>query len=294
MRILPVALTALALLAAACSPEPDYSGQTRTVAAHWRNSPERVSWTDGLVLLQHLTLESEGRRPKWAHFSSGARVWKLEADLPSDAPAPAELRWRDGTTLTVPLLSPAAAYTALTGPSRRRDGRCPAAGCRPLRVTKVTRGETTAYSSRGEVRLPTWDYTVDGLTEPYRRIAVDPSAMGAPPRRFGNGLPAPVSAYEFRSATELRLRYQHGACDTTHGASAYETPEVVVVIVDVRDDDLPDGMGCPLIGREDQIYVTLQAPLGRRVVLDASTGLPVMPRGDNPYIGPLTFDARES
>ncbi|WP_066369357.1 hypothetical protein [Herbidospora mongoliensis] len=292
MRIFPVILIVVALTAA-CVAEPDFPGRARMVAVHWQTSPEREPWTDGLVVLGHLNVEAENPRPKWVYRSVSARAWKSETDLSTAAPAPAELRWKDGGTLTVPLLSADAAFAALTRPTATNRGKCPAAGCRPLRVTKAAPGEATIHSSRGEVTVPTWEFTVEGVTEPFSRIAVDPEAMGGPPRHFGDDTSGEVVTYKIRTPTGLTLTYQHGACDTTRGAHAYETPEVVVVKVDIGFDDLPDGHGCPAIGLVDRIDVTLRQPLGDRVMLDSGSGLPLLPEDEMPRSpGFLTFDAR--
>ncbi|MBB5784479.1 hypothetical protein [Nonomuraea jabiensis] len=42
---------------------------------------------------------------------------------------------------------------------------------------------------------------------------------------------------------ELLLRYGYGACDTVHGARAYETGQLVVV--DVDEEDSSSGKPCP-------------------------------------------------
>ncbi|GAA4210094.1 hypothetical protein GCM10023074_56050 [Microbispora amethystogenes] len=59
------------------------------------------------------------------------------------------LRWADGSTLSVPMLTAAAAYAGLGKPKSFVDEKCPAKGCRPLRVIAVARGEATMPSSRG-------------------------------------------------------------------------------------------------------------------------------------------------
>jgi hypothetical protein len=74
---------------------------------------------------------------------------------------------------------------------------------------------------------------------------------------------------------ELLLRYGYGACDTVHGARAYETDQLVVV-VDVDEKDSSSGKPCPLIRKTATITVTLARPLGDRLVLDSGTGLPVL------------------
>ncbi|NUO98892.1 MAG: hypothetical protein HOV96_03660 [Nonomuraea sp.] len=270
----------------------EFSDRAVEVAEHWRDSAERGPWVDGFVPLRNLTLELDwGRMPAWVGRSMINSAWKLETGLPAEPPAPAELRWADGSTLSVPVLPATTVYAGLTKPKSFVDEECPAAkGCRPLRVTAVERGEATVPSSRGDVRVPTWNFTVKGVPAPIRRVAVDPSAMGGPPRPLDDGIQE-VETYEVRAPAELRLSYLHGTCDTTYGSRAHETPEAVVVDVDVREDDV---RACNAMGKIDRIAVTLREPLGRRVVLDSSSGLPLLPGSDIRLAHFRNYDPRRS
>ncbi|GGQ22837.1 hypothetical protein GCM10010140_61530 [Streptosporangium pseudovulgare] len=146
----------LLLLATACGSArtpvtaEEFTDRAREVAGHWRDSAERGPWKAGFVPLRNLTLE-----PDWEHTprrvgrSAVNSAWKLETELPAEAPAPAELRWAGGGTLSVPVLTAAAAYAGLSKPKSFADEKCPAEGCRPLRVIAVARGEATVPSSRG-------------------------------------------------------------------------------------------------------------------------------------------------
>ncbi|WP_449060560.1 hypothetical protein [Planomonospora algeriensis] len=143
-------------------------------------------------------------------------------------------------------------------------------------------------------RLPAWanrsghngawslDVDLPAETPPARRLqwpdgsAVHPSAITPRPAVRDGGEYQEVTAFDPVSGREreLPLRYLHGTCDRTHGARAYETRGLVVVDVDVEPaGDRP----CPEIGKIDQVTVTLEAPLGNRLMLDAGSGLPVPP-----------------
>lgn len=142
MRIFPV--VALLALAVACgSTEASLSGdpfteRARRVAERWQSSVERGPWIEGYVPLRNLTLELDwGRMPRWVGRSLINSAWKLEVELPSEVPAPAELRWADGSTMSVPILAATAAYAGLSKPKSFVDEECPVDGCRPLRVIAV-------------------------------------------------------------------------------------------------------------------------------------------------------------
>lgn len=295
MRIFPAVV--LLTLTAACgsidaSVRADpFTGRARHIAERWRSSAERGPWTQGYVPLRNLTLELDGARmPHWVGRSMMNSAWKLETELPAEVPAPAELRWAGGGTMSVPVLAATAVYAGLSKPKSFADEECPADGCRPLRVIAVARGEATTPSSRGDVRVPTWEFTVKGVPAPIRRVAVDPAAMGGPPRPLADGIQE-VETYEVRAPTDLQLSYLHGTCDTTYGSHVHETAEVVVVDVDVRRDEVEF---CNAMGKIDRIGVTLREPLGRRVVLDSSSGLPLLMRSDIRLAEFRNYDPRRS
>ncbi|GAA3597431.1 hypothetical protein GCM10022419_095850 [Nonomuraea rosea] len=296
MRIFPAA--ALLVLAAACGSArapvaaDEFAHRARAVAEHWQNSPERTAWIEGFVPLRNLTMELAWERtPHWVGRSLINSAWKLETELPAETPAPAELRWADGGTLSVPVLAATAAYAGLSKPRSFADEECPAKGCRRLRVIAVARGEATMPSSRGDVRVPTWEFTVKDVREPFRRVAVAPAAMGGPPQPLDGGVQSMIT-YEVRAPAELRVSYLHGTCDTTYGSRVHETPEAVVVDVDVRRDD--DVKFCNAMGKTDQIDITLREPLGRRVVLDSGSGLPLLPRSRIRLVEFQGYDPRRS
>ncbi|WP_152990670.1 hypothetical protein [Sphaerimonospora mesophila] len=296
MRMLPAAL--LIVLATACGSTrapvtaDEFTDLAHEVAERWQSSAEREPWIVGFVPLRNLTLEPDwGRMPRWVGRSMINSAWKLETELPVEVPAPAKLRWADESTLSVPVLTAAAAYAGLGKPRSFVDDKCPAKGCRPLRVVAVARGEATMPSSRGDVQVPTWDFTVKGVPEPFRRVAVDPAAMGGPPRPLDDGIQE-VHTYEVRTPTELQLSYVHGTCDTTYGSRVHETPSAVVVDVDVRRDDNVEV--CNDMGKTDRITVTLREPLGRRVVLDSSSGVPLLPQSDIRLVEFQNYDPRRS
>ncbi|WP_084956350.1 hypothetical protein [Thermoactinospora rubra] len=254
---------------------PDgFTARAREVAERWEGSREERAWREGFIPLQNLNLEVDwGRMPDWVGVSELNSVWKVEADLPSERPAPVRLRWDDGSTLTMPILSAKTAFARLSKPNDFVDEECPAKGCRPLRVIGAAMGEATVPTSRGQVRVPTWEFTVKGVPEPFRRVAVDPAAMGAPPRAR-RGEFQEVFTYETVAPDGLDLRYGHGTCDKTYGARVHETPRVVVVDVDVRWE--ADVQVCNDMLHIDRIRVKLADALGDRVVLDASSGLPAL------------------
>ncbi|MER6007119.1 hypothetical protein ABT120_51870 [Nonomuraea angiospora] len=177
----------------------------------------------------------------------------------------------------MPLITAERAYAEFSKPAGLIEEECPAKGCRLLRVTGARLGKVPLETSRGAIQVPAWMFTVEGVEQKKVHVAVDPSAVTARPERE-QGSVEEVMAFDLAAGKprELLLRYGYGACDTVHGARAYETGQLVVV--DVDEEDSGSGKPCPDILKTATTTVTLARPLGDRLVLDSGTGLPVLRR----------------
>ncbi|NRQ38502.1 hypothetical protein HII36_42750 [Nonomuraea sp. NN258] len=287
MRRLPTRLAlVLVVLLAGCIPalgegaKDTFESRAREVAARWAGSADDHAWRDGFVVLGALNPYGWAHVrsvPAWANLSAHHGVWRLATALPSTAPPDAEVRWPDGRVSRLPLISAARAYREFHEPADPIEEECPAGGCRPLRVTGARLGRVPVPTSRGTVQVPAWMFTVAGVEQKKVHVAVDPSAVSPLPERIAEGQEE-VMAFDLVAGRprELRLRYGYGACDTVHGARAYETDQVVVVDVDVRT--IHPGGPCPAILKSATTTVALARPLGGRVLLDSGTGVPVLRR----------------
>ncbi|GAA3446393.1 hypothetical protein [Planomonospora venezuelensis] len=271
----------LVLLLAGCGggrmSEGEFEDRAREVAERWHGSAAGRTWREGFVPLEHLEAASGWKRlPAWANRSDHNGAWTLDTDLPAETPPARRLEWPDGSTLTVPLVTAAQAYEEISKPAGLIEDECPPAGCRKLHVTGVKLGDVPMRTNRGTIQVPAWHFTLKGLSARFVRVAVHPSAITSRPAAQGGGEHAEVMAFDPVPGKErdLLLRYLHGACDQARGVRAYETRDLVVVDVDVESTG--DGV-CPAIGKIDRITVTLDAPLGGRLLLDAGDGLPVLP-----------------
>ncbi|WP_062347737.1 hypothetical protein [Herbidospora yilanensis] len=254
-----------------------FEGRARDVAARWQGSAADRAWRTGFVPLEVLNPQGwarVGRVPHWAGQSAHNRIWRLATTLPTRAPSPAAVRWPDGSVSHLPLVSAAAEYTKFAGATHLIEDPCPARGCRPLVITGVTLGEVPVETSRGEVRVPAWRYAVEGVDQPFVRVAVDPSAVTERPRR-AQGEIEQVHAYDLVAGgpAALTVRYGFGVCENVTGLPVHETGRVVVV--GVASTPTGDEV-CPAILKVATAQVTLTRPLGDRIVLDAGSGLPVL------------------
>jgi hypothetical protein len=252
------------------------------VAERWQGSADDRAWREGFVALEVLNPHGwarVGRIPAWVNRSSHNGAWRLAAKLPADSPARGDVRWPDGKVSQVPLITAARAYAEFSKAAGLIEEECPAKGCRVLRVTGARLGRVPLATSRGTVQVPAWLFTVEGVEQKKVHVAVDPSAVTDRPERMQGGAEE-VMAFDLLAGKpdELLLRYGYGACDTVHGARAYETDQLVVV--DMDEENSSSGEPCPAILKTATTTVTLARPLGDRLVLDSGTGVPVL-RGLN-------------
>ncbi|WP_433418615.1 hypothetical protein ACQP1V_03150 [Microtetraspora malaysiensis] len=238
----------------------EFEARAQKVAERWQGSADDRAWRKGFVALEVLNPQGwahVGRIPAWVNRSSHNGAWRLAAKLPKDSPDRADVRWPDGEVSQVPLITAASAYAEFSKPAGLIEEECPAKGCRPLRVTGARMGKVPLETSRGTIQVPTWVFTVEGVEQ----VQGDVEEVMAFDRVAGK-------------PNQLLLLYGYGACDTIHGARAYETDRLVVVDVDERRSD--SAGVCPAILKTATITATLARPLGDRLVLDSGTGLPVL------------------
>lgn len=262
-------------------PEPvSFVTRARQVTAQWDGSGTARAWRTGLVLLDASDLVSI---PAGAGFGSqrrkdafGSGHFRLATTLPAQ-PLRGMVRWANGATLHLPLLSAKAAFAELAT-QRQCGGPYP---CGQLTVTGVQPGAVTVATSRGPASVPAWQFAVGELGWQATEVGVTPSALVAIPRpaplpEAGRNTPgvgglAAVSA----DGRTLTLVVPTGACATAWGAYSYESIRTVVVGSWERDPS-SELCGASLAFRTAR--VTLTRPLSTRVVLDVASGQPLVLR----------------
>jgi hypothetical protein len=137
----------------------------------------------------------------------------------------------------------------------------------------------TLSTNRGLATVPAWAFTVAQLPFPVTRAAIAPGSYSSLPAwaaeragmLTGGASVTTVSA----DGRVLTLQIVTGACVSGWGGRLYATPAAVVVGSWSRDSDTGEPCAASAILR--LVQVRLAQPLGTRVVLDAGTGLPVVP-----------------
>jgi hypothetical protein len=210
-------------------------------------------------------------------FMSGR--FRLAGVLPA-GPLPGTVRWADGTTLRLPLLTARAAFAELAA-----QRPCPASSaCGQLTVTGAEPSAVTVPTSRGPASVPAWRFTVAGLGWKVSEVAVARSALVILP---GNGQ-SPAAGRNTPGVGAVTAVSVHGrtltvsflgGCDAAWGAYLYESGGTVVV---GSWEKPPAAAACTAIGIGRTARVTLTRPLGTRVVLDVASGQPLVPRLQRP------------
>ncbi|MGC9540621.1 hypothetical protein [Streptomyces sp. UG1] len=272
-------LTALGLLATACGtgaasedrsePAPDTAPRAREVARAWDGSAAAAIWLEG-----YYPLGDPVQLPEDAFHNAADKEayitqnFTLRGDLPETPQKQAKVTWKNGDSLTLPLMGARTAYEkvgGINGPGPR------------LTVTGAKLGEMTLATSRGPATVPAWLFTLEGYDTPLKRVALSSSKHPKPPIGPAGHLSGELwelnkvveVAADGRSVTVLA---HHGSCDDGPAVDVLETDDSVVLSaywVGTRA-----GI-CTLDLRAEKVRVALDRPLGDRILLDAFTGRPV-------------------
>ena len=246
---------------------------------------QRRGWRTSLVPAQGLTIEPDWapRETLKAAFYGG---WVRTATALPTTPGTGQVRYPDGTTVEVGTLDAQAAYDAMVNP---RSGPCPTTpasgtGCDWVTITGARAVRTTLATARGPAQVPAWAFTVQGLSDPLVRVAVEevaepgdfePSSLSEAPtdgrRRLLYGQDV-VS----HTADSLTVTLGSGDCDTERREHVLETDEVVVVGGTALAP--PPDQACNAMLRLEEVTVPLRTELGDRPVVDAASGRPLLPK----------------
>jgi hypothetical protein len=275
--------------AAGGSPSPTESmfarlhQQAQAALARWAEAVATAGGPQGFVPTGELT----GQIGDWEVAVGGndkialmGGLVETSTSLPNSAPPDSQIRWQDGTTATVPLIS---ATQALTDIRSTATGGC--SGCGEVKALQIIGARLTSGqidTSRGRATVPMWAFAVQGTAVDITRVAVATKITVVPPT--WNPYDSPVgisvgSATGTSGGHELVVTFvgAHGPasepCGADYTAEAVESATAVVVIV--YEHPYPGGGACDLVGYARTATVELAAPLGQRAVLDVKEGLPV-------------------
>jgi hypothetical protein len=202
----------------------------------------------------------------------------IAADPPlsSVAPPPGEVRWQDGTSASVSILSARQALLAI-----QTDTSSSCGDCRILHVKTASLTTAAIQTSRGAATGPVWELAIDGTAVKVTRVAIADAITVVPPAWDANNAPVGITIESASGTVGGRMLTVNfvGAplpgnqpCGEDYTAAAVESDLAVVVIV-TRHAGV--GGACSAVGAARTAIATLAAPLGARAVLEVQQGLPV-------------------
>ncbi len=281
---LTICLTGCVVGAPANSADPDAARlqrQAQAALARWADAVAAASGRPGFVPVGELT----GQIGDWEaevgdNNKPALMAGRVQADiaLPAEAPPDGTLRWQDGTTADVRVMSAQDALTAM-----RTDGAeasCP--GCVPLQITGARLTTGPVETTRGPATAPVWAFTLMGTKVEATRVAIAAPLTVVPPPWDPYDAPVGISV-DSASGTvggrQLTVGFTGAPepmskpCGADYTAEAVESATAVVVIVTPHIHGLFEA--CSLVGAPRTATVELAAPLGERAVLEVKEGLPV-------------------
>lgn len=283
------------------SGDADFDRRAAEVAAAWRAS-QATAGRDGFVPLEDLTVLPEGARfSNETKLAYGNGWFRSATRLSTRAPSAGSIRFPDGKTLSVPLISAAEAYRAidkgdppctskggippavqLPQPDTRpsiKDGQPKSGQAKPdqLKNDQLKRGAmpgqcaalTVTGVELGTVRLRTnrGEATVPAWLFTVDEIAGPVARVAVAPSAI-KSVPARAPAVPAQDSVTVdgaRLTYSvMTGCAKDVTPLAYEAEDLVVVGV----KSTPAGQACDLVAKFEPVTVTLTRPLGDRVVLN--------------------------
>ena len=273
----------MALLLAGCVGIGDDSAklqqQARTALTRWADAVAAAG-PSPVVLVGELTGQVGVWEPAVGDNNKRALMAGLveaDASLPATTPPDGEVRWQDGTTAPVALISAQQAVAAIKAGTSE-----PCGDCTPLRITAARLTTGPIETSRGPATAPIWDLTVDGTAVTVTRAAIaDAIAIELPPWN-PNDPPVGVaidSASVTGDGRQLTVAFVGAPlpgdqpCGEDYTAEAVESDVAVVVIV-TRHPHVTIG-ACTAVGAPRTATLMLAAPLGERTVLEVQQGRPV-------------------
>jgi hypothetical protein len=237
----------------------------------WRTSGADEIWHKGFVPVDDLSAMPPQVLKKIRHDEEYG--WVVARQLPAP-PAEAQIRWDDGPVMRVPVIGPREALMALSPWPEEYTFPDDEA----YHLTGATFTTMRLNTVRGMATVPAWRLYFSDLPGPIDHVAVDRDAVGTVGSAVGTHRSGDqeVSDFEVLDERTLLVDYEYGSCTRKPldvRLRVREAPDVVVLGLDVPDQVTGLCAGTSQLGRD---VIRLDEPLGRRVVLDATSRLPLV------------------
>jgi hypothetical protein len=259
--------------------------RAQAVLAAW-DTAQTGSQAAGLVIAEGMSTLMVG--PDWGSAIDGgnakmammAGLFAAETPLSADTPPPGQVRWKDGTTQTLPVRSAAEAFEAMKADAEA-IGSCKT--CTPLTVTGATLVTATFRTSRGEADAPAWEFSLKDTPVRMDRVAV----LVAPAAPAAIAVDIPSGAFRIDRATidtsnlQLTVTFTGAPdsgdrpCGADYDAEAVESSVAIVVVVHAHEHVSLLPVACSAVGAWRTATAGLAKPLGTRVLLDIISAEPI-------------------
>jgi hypothetical protein len=254
--------------------------EARADLARWADAVAAAGGPSALVPVGELTgqigdwEESVGGNNKIALMSG---LVEASIAMPTETPPDGEIRWPNGRTQTVRLISGQEALSRLKAGT---TGDCP--DCTPLEIIGAQVASGEIQTSRGPAQVPVWEFTLRGTAVRVTRLAVDSYVQVKPPAwdpdnpPIGLSIQSATATADGRQLTVTFVGAPEAGdrpCGADYTAEAVESETAVVVIVIEHPNGAP--VPCTAMGALRTATAQLSADLGDRTVLEVQQGLPV-------------------
>ena len=148
----------------------------------------------------------------------------------------------------------------------------------PLAVTSTSLGSGLFLTDRGWRILPAWLFSLSGVQNPAKILAVAPSRTYSAPATKDGVSPAQMSVHIGPGGRRIVAEFVGaasgtGPCTASYTLSVKESEQAVAIAVNAHWARVPPGQACAAVGYQRHASAELRTPLGARVVVNA------MPQG---------------
>lgn len=251
--------------------------------ARWDQAVAADGGGSAFVLVGQATIMTGSWGPDPSFGSNGkmafmAGDFETVTALPADTPPNGQVRWQDGGTQAVGMIS---AQQALADVKAEGSGLCK--DCLPLQVTGAKLTTAEFQTSHGPATAPAWEFMLQGTDTTIQHLAVAHPVNVVPPTYDPNTYMPLISIQSATVAAgglTLTVTFEGapkdagGSCGADYTAQAVESSTAVVVIV-TEHPGFGLSMACSAVGAFRTADATLATPLGNRAVLEVGQGTPV-------------------
>jgi hypothetical protein len=176
------------------------------------------------------------------------------------------------SSMGFPVTGAAGTFKILTTPTTNVLGTPP-----PLQATGAQLGTGLFLTDRGWRVLPAWLFSISGVHNPAKVLAVAPSAIYAAPSDRDGYSPTQLSVTITQSGRRITAHFGgapagSGPCTASYSLSVRESKHAVAVLVTAHNHTGGStSVACALNAVSRQVSAQLQRPLGSRVVVDAKS-----------------------